>query len=70
MIWSLAALRRRRLGLARIKPWHLTATALALGAYWALRLLFSYSLGLGGFLAFPAFISFPSFIAFSDFATG
>ena len=61
VIWSLAALRRRRLGLARIKPWHLAATALALGAYWALRLLFSYGLGLGGLLAFPAFLSFPSF---------
>jgi hypothetical protein len=34
---------------------------LALGAYWAMRLLFSYGLGLGGLLAFPAFIALPAF---------
>ena len=64
VIWSLAALRRRRLGLGGIQAWHLAATALALGAYWALRLVFSYGLGLEGFLAFPALIDL------SAFATG
>lgn len=61
VIWSLAAMRRQRLGLRGIKPWHLAATALALGAYWAMRLLFSYGLGLGGLLAFPALIALPAF---------
>ncbi len=63
VIWSVLAMRQRRL-LPLLPPWTgapgrgrkaqtVAGLGLALGAYWAMRLLFSFGLGLHGFPAFP-----------------
>jgi hypothetical protein len=63
VIWSVLAMRQRRL-LPLPPPWpgvpgrgrwaqKVAGLGLALGAYWAMRLLFSFGLGLRGFPAFP-----------------
>jgi hypothetical protein len=63
VIWSVLAMRQRRL-LPLLPPWTgapgqgrwtrtVAGIGLALGAYWTMRLLFSFGLGLHGFPAFP-----------------
>ncbi len=63
VIWSVLAMRQGRL-LPLLPPWlgapgqgwgarTVVGIGLALGAYWAMRLLFSFGLGLRGFPAFP-----------------
>ena len=63
VIWSVLAMRQGRL-LPLLPPWPgapgqgrgaqtVAGLGLALGAYWAMRLLFSFGLGLRGFPAFP-----------------
>lgn len=51
--WSLLALRQQRLWPKGLPRWPLPAAAVALLAYWLLRLLLSYGLGQWGFPAFP-----------------
>jgi hypothetical protein len=51
--WSITALRQRRLVPPQLPAWPLGAGALALVAYWGLRLWLSFGLGIQGFPGFP-----------------
>jgi hypothetical protein len=51
--WSLTAIRQRRLVPCSLPAWPLGAAALALMAYWLLRLWLSFALGVQGFPGFP-----------------
>ncbi len=51
--WSITALHQRRLVPPQLPAWPLGAGALALVAYWGLRLWLSFGLGIQGFPAFP-----------------
>jgi hypothetical protein len=52
--WSITAIRQRRLMPGNLPAWPLAMTGLGLLAYWLLRLLLRYRLGLVGFPAFPS----------------
>jgi len=51
--WSLMSIRQRRLLPRALPAWPLGAGALALLAYWLLRLWLSFGLGVQGFPGFP-----------------
>ena len=53
LVWSLLAIRQRRLLPRDLPAWPLAAAGLGLLAYWLLRLWLSFGLSLRGFPAFP-----------------
>ena len=52
--WSILAIRQRRLVPRQLPAWPLGWGAAALVAYWLLRLVVSYGLGMRDFPAFPS----------------
>lgn len=51
--WSILAIRQRRLVPRKVPPWPFAWGAVALMAYWVVRLVASYGLGLDDMPAFP-----------------
>ncbi|MCP9792196.1 DUF2752 domain-containing protein [Vulcanococcus limneticus Candia 3F8] len=49
LVWSVQAIRRRRLYPQGLQAWHVVAASLGLLAYWGLRMGLSYGLGLAAF---------------------
>lgn len=49
ILWSVQAIRRRRLYPPGLEAWHLVVAVLALVAYWAARMGLTYGLGLQAF---------------------
>lgn len=54
LVWSVAAIRQRRLVPRGLPAWPLALAAVGLTLYWLLRLWLSFGLGWRGFPAFPA----------------
>lgn len=49
MLWSVEAIRQRRLVPRGLKGWQVATTTAALLTYWGLRLLLHYGLGITAF---------------------